>query len=62
VGIQQLTGDSGVGGVGGDRSERLAKLGLQLLEPGAVAGDPDDVGAGLGERGGGGGRSLGWRR
>jgi hypothetical protein len=54
VGIQQLTGDGGVGGVGGDRGERLAKLGLQLLEPGAVAGDPDDVGAGLGERGGGG--------
>jgi hypothetical protein len=52
VPVDELAGDDGVGGVGDDRGERLAKLCLQVLQPGAVAGDSDDLGAGLGQRGG----------
>lgn len=52
VAVDELAGDDGVGGVGDDRGERLAKLCLQVLQPGAVTGDPYDLGAGLGQRGG----------
>src|SRR3989440_10166272 len=40
-----------VGRVGGHRGEGFAELGVQLFQWAAVAGDADDVRAGLGQRG-----------
>jgi hypothetical protein len=52
VAVDELAGGDGVGGVGDDWGERLAELCLQVLQPGAVAGDSDDLDVGLGQRGG----------
>ena len=52
--IEELARDHGVGGVGGDGGEGAAELCAQFLEPGAVAGNPDDVRALLGQGDGGG--------
>ena len=45
-------GHDRVGHVRGDGGEAVAELGAELGEPGRVAGDPDDAGARLGQRGG----------
>ena len=47
VGVDELPGHDRVGRVGGHRGEGLAEFGAQFLQRGAVAGDPDDVRAGL---------------
>jgi hypothetical protein len=52
VHIDELPGGHRVSRVGGHRGERVADLGLRLLQAGLVAGDADDAGAGAGQRGG----------
>ena len=52
VGVDELPGHGGVGRVGAHRGEGLAEFGAQFFQRGAVAGDPDDRGAGPVERGG----------
>jgi hypothetical protein len=47
-----LPGGHRVGRVGHDGGEAAAELFAQFLQPGAVAGDPDDVRAGLRQRDG----------
>jgi hypothetical protein len=43
VGVDELAGDGGIGRVGGDRGERVAMLGPQLLEPGTSRATPTTV-------------------
>jgi hypothetical protein len=47
--VEELACDHRVGGVGGDGGEGVTELCTQFLEPGVVAGDPDDMRAVLGE-------------
>jgi hypothetical protein len=47
--VEEVACDHGIGGVGGDGGEGAAELCAQFLEPGAVAGNPDDVRALLGQ-------------
>ena len=46
VGVYQLAGDGRVCGVGDDRHERFAELGLEGREAIVVAGDADHAGTG----------------
>ncbi len=49
VGVDELPGHDGIGGVGGDGRDRAAELGGQLGESAAVAGHRDHVRAGRAE-------------
>ena len=47
--VEEQAGEYRVGGISGDGGEGAAELCAQFLEPGAVAGNPDDVRALLGQ-------------
>jgi hypothetical protein len=48
--LDERSGGHGVGGVGHDRGEAVTELVAQLGQPGGVAGQADDLGAGTVER------------